>query len=177
MVRRPLRPTFSLDDQKRLVDSLRETHHLTIACSSAEQFGSPLYSECNAVAKSLSAFAEILTGKPGLFQTAGFVVRLPQTDQLDDLTTMVFNAMHDSPAFEPIESLDELEWEGPEKRGTGLANDSRGSRKNAAECAHAACGDSGEEGLDNVRSRALVRRLFRNQSSQNDLNRSGDNSV
>jgi hypothetical protein len=67
MTGRPLRPDFGPDDQKRLIEALKEARHHVIKCSSAEKFGSARHQKCHAITVSIDALAEELTGDHTLF--------------------------------------------------------------------------------------------------------------
>ena len=67
MVRRPLRPSFSGEDEKRLIDALGNARHMALKCSSAEMYGSPRHQRCHAVTKSIDTLAEDLTGDATFF--------------------------------------------------------------------------------------------------------------
>ena len=111
MVRRPLRPTFALNDCHRLIALLRETEHLIGVCSSAEKYGSPLQAECQSTVQAVRSLTVTLTGDEKQFDV-GFVVRPRASSPFDELATAVFNALHTRPGYEPIENLDDLRWEG-----------------------------------------------------------------
>jgi hypothetical protein len=67
MVRRPLRPRFSGEDQKRLIEALGNARDMAIKCSSAQPYGSARHQRCHAVTNSIDALAEDLTGDRTLF--------------------------------------------------------------------------------------------------------------
>jgi hypothetical protein len=67
MIRRPLRPSFGPDDQKLLIEALRNARDFIIKCSCAAPFGSSRRQKCDALVKGIDALAEELTGEPKLF--------------------------------------------------------------------------------------------------------------
>jgi len=111
MVRRPLRPSFALSDRNRLIETLGATRHLVGLCSAAERYGSDLYVLCRAISDNIDGLAEGLTGNRHLF-VANPPFALPATLELDEAATAVFNALHASPGYQPIDRLDDLEGEG-----------------------------------------------------------------
>jgi hypothetical protein len=111
MVRRPLRPSFGLADRNRLIDAARTTRQLVGLCSAAESYGSDLHRLCHAVGDSIDGLAEGLTGNRKFF-VVNPPPTVPATPELDDAATAIFNAIHASPGYKPIDRLDDLEDEG-----------------------------------------------------------------
>jgi hypothetical protein len=70
IIRRPVRPTFNSTQEQILLNALQEARRMVIKCGNAERFGSARYQRCNALAQSIDALAEELTGRRGLFQPA-----------------------------------------------------------------------------------------------------------
>jgi hypothetical protein len=67
MIRRPLRPSFSHEDQQRLIAALKEARELTVKCSSAQPYNSLLYGRCHDVIGTIDELAGTLTGDRMLF--------------------------------------------------------------------------------------------------------------
>jgi hypothetical protein len=111
MARRPLRPSFALSDKNRLIEALGATRHLVGLCSAAERYGSDLHVLCHAISDSIDGLAEGLTGNRNLF-VANPPVALPATPELDEAATAVFNALHASSGYQPVDGIDDLEAEG-----------------------------------------------------------------
>jgi hypothetical protein len=65
--RRPFRPTFGHDDEKRLIEAMRELRGLAGMCAAASGFGSRRYQLVQALAHAIDALAQDLTGDPALF--------------------------------------------------------------------------------------------------------------
>ena len=63
------------------------------------------------MADSIDGLAEGLTGNRNLLVTNP-PVALPAAPELDDAATAVFNALHASPGYQPIERLDDLAADG-----------------------------------------------------------------
>ena len=71
MIRRPLRPHFGFEDEKRLIEALREARDWIIKCGSGAAFRSPRREKCDAVTSSIDDLAGELTGDPTLFHDKG----------------------------------------------------------------------------------------------------------
>jgi hypothetical protein len=67
MIRRPLRPHFGPDDQKKLIEALGNARDWTIKCLSAADFHSPRMAKCEALNRCIDDLAEELTGDRKLF--------------------------------------------------------------------------------------------------------------
>ena len=67
MVRRPLRPHFGHDDEKRLIAALKEAREWVIKCSSAQPHGSERHKGCHEVTRAIDELASNLTGDNRLF--------------------------------------------------------------------------------------------------------------
>jgi hypothetical protein len=67
MIRRPLRPHFSLDDQRRLIVALRDAREWVIKCSSAQPYGSERHRRCDEITRAIDGLAGDLVGDHRLF--------------------------------------------------------------------------------------------------------------
>lgn len=72
MIRRPLRPSFSIDDRKRLIEAMGRARDLVCHYSSAHGYGSPEDVLADAFQKATDDLAEHLTGDRQLFWSKGF---------------------------------------------------------------------------------------------------------
>ncbi len=110
MVRRPLRPHFSLYDRTRLVEAMRSANELACMYQASTRRDDANREHCEDLRKAIHKLATSLTGDSDYF---GYRYNpappFPSPAELDDLATTLFNAYRKHPNHKPMGSFAELE--------------------------------------------------------------------